>query len=257
MMIDDATRNSVADQLEHDAVYLDGPSLSEWWARLQSVACDYEDFPDPRSLFTRLAGLIRPNPINGSTSDGYHTFDELYHHRAVLFSVVVSAFPDKVWKAKAHSDGTMYGGMFIVGIDTPDGQATYHYDIDPYWGMFRCKELDRAPEWDGHTPEQAIERIGKLTGLIDRATTHLVLDEDGQRMKRALSIAKERQKIPVAQMAGPVGAVVRDDGVRFESAGAAALATYGYCGSSNIVRAVRTGCKAGGHYWKRADEEDK
>ena len=48
------------------------------------------------------------------------------------------------------------------------------------WGMFRCKELDRAPEWDGHTPEQAIERIGKLTGLIDRATTHLVLDEDGR-----------------------------------------------------------------------------
>lgn len=180
MMIDDATRNSVADQLEHDAVYLDGSSLSEWWARLQSVACNYEDFPDPRSLFTRLAGLIRPNPINGSTSDGYHTFDELYHHRAVLFSVVVSAFPDKAWKAKAHSDGTMYGGMFIVGIDTPDGQATYHYDIDPYWGMFRCKELARAPEWDGHTPEQAIERIGKLTGLIDRATTHLVLDEDGR-----------------------------------------------------------------------------
>lgn len=78
-----------------------------------------------------------------------------------------------------------------------------------------------------------------------------------QQMKRALLITKERQKIPVAQMAGPVGAVVRDDGVRFESAGAAALATYGYCGSSNIVRAVRTGCKAGGHYWKRADEEDK
>lgn len=128
----------------------------------------------------RLAGLIEPNPIDGSTSDGYHTFNELYHHRAVLFSVIVAAFPDKAWKAKAHSDGTMYGGMFIVGIDTPDGQATYHYDIEPYWGMFRCKELDRAPEWDGHTPEQAIERIGKLTGLIDRATTHLVLDEDGR-----------------------------------------------------------------------------
>ena len=25
------------------------------------------------------------------------------------------------------------------------------------------KELDRAPEWDGHTPDQAIERIGSLT----------------------------------------------------------------------------------------------
>lgn len=166
MMIDDATRNNIADQLKHDAVYRDDSSLSEWWARLQSVACECEDFPDPRSLFMRLAGLIRPSPINGSASDGYHTFDELYHHRAVLFSVVVSAFPDKAWKAKAHSDGTMYGGMFIVGIDTPDGQATYHYDIEPYWDMFRCKELDRAPEWDGHTPGQAIERIGKLADLI-------------------------------------------------------------------------------------------
>lgn len=33
--------------------------------------------------------------INGETSDGYHTFNELYHHRAVLFSVIVKAFSDK------------------------------------------------------------------------------------------------------------------------------------------------------------------
>lgn len=100
--------------------------------------------------------------INGDTSDGYHTFNELYHHRAVLFSVIVKAFSDKAWKSKQHNDGTMYDGMFIVGIDTPDGQATYHYDIDPYWDMFECRELERAPEWDGHTPAQAIERIRKL-----------------------------------------------------------------------------------------------
>lgn len=100
--------------------------------------------------------------INGDTSDGYHTFNELYHHRAVLFSVIVKAFPDKAWKSKQHNDGTMYDGMFIVGIDTPEGQATYHYDIDPYWDIFECRELERAPEWDGHTPAQAIERIGKL-----------------------------------------------------------------------------------------------
>lgn len=179
-MIDDETRRSVAEQLKHDAVYRDGSTLDEWWARLQSIACDCDDFPDPRSLFMRLAGLIEPNPIDGSTSDGYHTFNELYHHRAVLFSVIVAAFPDKAWKAKAHSDGTMYGGMFIVGIDTPDGQATYHYDIEPYWGMFRCKELERAPEWDGHTPGQAIERIGKLASLIDRPVCHLVENDEGR-----------------------------------------------------------------------------
>ena len=99
------------------------------------------------------------------TSDGYHTFNELYHHRAVLFSVIVKAFQDKAWKSKKHHDGTMYDGMFIVGIETPRGQATYHYDIDPYWDMFECPELERAPEWDGHTPQEAIDRIGKLEPL--------------------------------------------------------------------------------------------
>lgn len=92
--------------------------------------------------------------------------------------------------------------------------------------------------------------------MIDDATRNSVADQL-EHDAVYLDGSSERQKIPVAQMVGPVGAVVRDDGVRFESAGAAALATYGYCGSSNIVRAVRTGCKAGGHYWKRADEEDK
>lgn len=104
--------------------------------------------------------------ITGDTSDGYHTFNELYHHRAVLFSVIVKAFPDKAWKARKHHDGSVYDGMFIVGIETPDGQATYHYDIDPYWDMFDCSEVEFAPEWDGHTAAQAIERIGKLEPVV-------------------------------------------------------------------------------------------
>lgn len=123
------------------------------------------------AILARLADLIDPQSIDGNTSDGYHTFNELYHHRAVLFSVIVENFAARAWKSKLHADGTMYDGMFIVGIETPDGQATYHYDIDPYWHLFRCKEVDRAPEWDGHTPDQAIERIGKLVDCkTDRPT---------------------------------------------------------------------------------------
>ena len=101
--------------------------------------------------------------ITGETSDGYHTFNELYHHRAVLFSVICNTRPSISWKSRQHHDGTMYDGMFIVGINTPDGPATYHYDVEPYWKMFRVPELPHAPEWDGHTPAQAIERIGKLS----------------------------------------------------------------------------------------------
>lgn len=115
--------------------------------------------------------LKAQEPITGETSDGYHTFNELYHHRAVLFSVIVANYPDRAWKSKKHHDGTMYDGMFIVGIDTPDGQATYHYDIDPYWDMFDCKVREFAPEWDGHTPAQAIERIGKLKAQKPRVLT--------------------------------------------------------------------------------------
>lgn len=131
----------------------------------------------PELIYARFADLIEPCPIDGETSDGYHTFNELYHHRAVLFSVIVATFGERAWKSKLHADGTMYDGMFIVGIETPDGQATYHYDIDPYWNLFRCTELERAPEWDGHTPNQAIERIGKLADLIDVPTTVLDLTE--------------------------------------------------------------------------------
>lgn len=112
------------------------------------------------SIFNDGIHIMRE--IDGDTSDGYHTFNELYHHRAILFSVIVKTFSDKAWKSLRHHDGTMYDGMFIVGIDTPDGQATYHYDINPYWDMFECRELECAPEWDGHTPAQAIERIGGL-----------------------------------------------------------------------------------------------
>jgi hypothetical protein len=100
--------------------------------------------------------------ITGGTSDGYHTFDELYHHRAVLFSVIVSQNLSKSWKSRLHADGTMFGdNWFIVGIDTPLGQATYHYEMEE-WDNFICPELPNAPEWDGHTPDQAIERIASL-----------------------------------------------------------------------------------------------
>ena len=129
---------------------------------------DYADEPCEPSdcIFIRALNetptLTQP-PITGDTSDGYHTFNELYHHRAVLFSVICNERPEVAWKSKRHHDGTMYDGMFIVGIDTPEGQATYHYDINPYWNLFRVKELELAPEWDGHTPDEAIQRIGTLT----------------------------------------------------------------------------------------------
>ena len=85
-------------------------------------------------------------------SDGSHTFTELYHHRMILFAVICNNNKDKAWKSKLHDDGTMYDDYFIVGIDTPRGQFTYHYHVDA-WHRFKVEVLEKAPIYDGHTSE--------------------------------------------------------------------------------------------------------
>lgn len=94
-------------------------------------------------------------------SDGYHTFEELYYHRMILFNIICSYNKDKAWKSKLHDDGTMFEDYFIVGIDTPDGQFTYHYHIDN-WDIFKLKELEKAPKWDGHIPDDILRLISLL-----------------------------------------------------------------------------------------------
>lgn len=98
--------------------------------------------------------------INGNTSDGYHTFNELYLHRMVLFSIICNQNKDVSWKSELHFEGDMFEDYFIVGINTPEGNYTYHYSME-YWDQFDVKVLDRAPKWDGHKPED-ITRLYSL-----------------------------------------------------------------------------------------------
>lgn len=101
--------------------------------------------------------------INGETSDGYHTFNELYYHRMMLFSVICKTYKPLAWKSKLHADGTMYDDYFIVGIVTPEGDYTYHYHLN-HWDMFDVKEIPHAPKWDGHKPED----ITRLLSIIKK-----------------------------------------------------------------------------------------
>ena len=94
----------------------------------------------------------------GNISDGYHTFNELYHHRNGLFMLVCNSHKNISWKSKLHSNGTMFEGYFIAGIETPKGQATYHMELK-YFDKFKVKEYEKAPGYDGHTSNDAISRI--------------------------------------------------------------------------------------------------
>lgn len=95
-------------------------------------------------------------------SDGFHTFRQLYYQRMMLFATIVKQNRDRAWKSLRHEDGEpcFGGGWFIVGIDTPRGSYTYHYEAS-FYSLFDCKELDYAKHWDGHT-EKDVTRLLSL-----------------------------------------------------------------------------------------------
>lgn len=91
----------------------------------------------------------------GEMSDGYHTFNGLYYQRMILFAALVKQNKERAWKSHRHEDGELCfgGGWFIVGIDTPEGSYTYHYE-DKDWDLFECEELPAGKHWDGHTEDE-------------------------------------------------------------------------------------------------------
>lgn len=98
-------------------------------------------------------------------SDGYHTFKELYDYRmiynALWFNELSKIRPlYDIHKSLRHSDGEKCfgGGWFIVMAELPTGQISNHYE-EKYWDMFDIPVKEKANKWDGHTPQQAYDRM--------------------------------------------------------------------------------------------------
>ena len=131
----------------------------------------------PKIMDTTYMHPVEEVGISGEeieVSDGYHTMSELYEHRYALFCALCNiidyaqpVFPFEgtffIWKSAIHFDGTMYKGHFIAGIRLPKGeQITYHLP-DKYWGHLQgITILERAPEYDGHTSKDVLERLMKI-----------------------------------------------------------------------------------------------
>lgn len=105
--------------------------------------------------------------ITKDISDTYHTFGELYDHRMAFNIALCNAInllkreDTYCYKSLLHSDGTMFEGMFIVVIESPFGQISYHYNLE-HWDKFNIPEYPKALEYDGHTPNDTYERLLKL-----------------------------------------------------------------------------------------------
>ena len=74
------------------------------------------------------------------------------------FAALASRYGHAAWKSKKHADGSMFEGWFVAGIMLPHGQVTYHLPLR-WWDDFDARELERAPEWDGHTSDDVISRL--------------------------------------------------------------------------------------------------
>lgn len=90
--------------------------------------------------------------------DNYHTMDELYDHRTVLFAVICSQNKNRAWKSKRHHDNSYEEGWFIAGLETPYGQITYHQKME-YWDLFDVTICHHAPFYDGHTSDDVLDRL--------------------------------------------------------------------------------------------------
>lgn len=114
-------------------------------------------------------------------SDGYHTIEELYDHRVTLFialckskqgwlhqpgarNEIAEGYAKEVWRSKTHGDGKpAYDGWFIMGIGREKGkQISYHIPLSRWDETDFAETLDKAPEWDGHTSKEVLERLKSL-----------------------------------------------------------------------------------------------
>jgi len=129
------------------AKYVTG--IPDWWTQEKPTNSNYGIIE--QEFYT-------PFTDSGNVSDGYHTFDELYDHRQLLFILAINESDLKSWKSRRHEDGTMYPEYFIAGLDLPTGMITYHLQ-NKFWYLVNCIELPFAPKWDGHTPDDVLNRI--------------------------------------------------------------------------------------------------
>ena len=100
----------------------------------------------------------------GQVSDGFHTFDELYTHRYLLFCALSQTLNNSLyaWKSRRHwiegKTEPVWPGWFVAGIDLWGDNISYHLPIE-YWDLFKGIGREEPPPFDGHTSQDVIERL--------------------------------------------------------------------------------------------------
>lgn len=135
------------------------------------------------TIMDRINDLLQSLKQDGQdisqTSDGYHTFAELYEFRKVYNAALFNQWAKfrtnepngsqevpmyDVHKSWKHNDGELCfgGGWFIVVAVLPTGQISNHYEAKD-WDLFKIPEVEKAKyPFDGHTSADVLKRLSAL-----------------------------------------------------------------------------------------------
>lgn len=91
--------------------------------------------------------------VDGDMSDGFHTFDELYDHRCLLFINLCLTRPNLcAWKQD-------YEEWFCLYCELDSGQISYHVP-NKYRSLILNKiRMDVAYDFDGHNSKNVADRL--------------------------------------------------------------------------------------------------
>ena len=163
------SETEVARLIEPDAYTLSDLEWHDAYGRTTSVTRSLEErgyvrraaLSRARSVLALLAGQPTVAQVKAEAlRDEYHTMDELYEYRMLYNALAANAMPELACKSWRHSDGDLCfgGGWFVVYLTLPTGQVSNHYKAE-HWDLFQVPAVELAPPYDGHTPQDAAQRL--------------------------------------------------------------------------------------------------
>jgi hypothetical protein len=106
--------------------------------------------------------------VGNDLSDGYHTFDELYEHRVLLYLLCTETGALKAsYVVEDH-----YEGWDLIVAFTPGNyqQVSYHVPNKYRWAYEKLerRSVDQQKEYyDGHTPQLVAHRLEMALRSLD------------------------------------------------------------------------------------------
>ena len=120
---------------------------------------DFQEYTISLNPHNTMDGTRRLKVVTretGQVSDGEQTFDELYRHRHLLFCGLL--YHSNGYKSRLHHDGSSFDGCFIAGCDLFPGTIACHLP-NSMWDLCPVRAIKYAPEWDGHTANDLVDRV--------------------------------------------------------------------------------------------------